>query len=94
MSNASLLEQINKERIASIREIQRNPSKALQDITRVVRGSKTIGFFLSSEEFDELLEDLEALGSQTLKARVRAARRFARTSKTFSLSDALTRYGV
>lgn len=80
------------EHIASIREIQRNPSKALRDITRVVRGSKTIGVFLSNEEFNELLEDLEALGSRTLKARVRAARRGNTAAP--ALSDVLARYGV
>lgn len=88
----SRLSFLTKEHVASIREIQRNPSKALRDITRVVRGSKTIGFFLSQEEFDELLEDLEALGSRALKARVRAARR-GNTAAPM-LSDVLARYGV
>jgi len=34
-----------RERTASIRDIQKNPSKALQGITRVMRGGKTFGFF-------------------------------------------------
>jgi hypothetical protein len=91
----SILPLLTKEHVASIREVQRNPSKALRDLTRVVRGSKTIGFFLSNEEFLELLEDMETLGSTALKARVRVARRaIAASTKTVSLADALQRYGV
>jgi len=46
------------ERIASIRDVQKNPSFALRGITRVTRGSKTIGFFLSNDEFANLVENL------------------------------------
>lgn len=86
----------NQEHVASIREVQRNPSKALRHITRVVRGTKTLGFFLASDEFDGLLEDLEALGSRSFKARVRAARRAFRAKSVThaSLAEMASRYGV
>ena len=70
------------ERIASIREVQKNPSAALRGITRVTRGSKTIGFFLSS---DDLVENQEALSSKAFVHRVAQARRQARARKTTSL---------
>lgn len=83
-----------QETIASIRDVQRNPSRALQGITRVVRGSKTIGFFFSNDEFDEVLEDLEALASKELQARVRAARKQLKTGVGLSLDVVAARYGV
>ena len=73
------------ERIASIREVQKNPSAALRGITRVTRGSKTIGFFLSSDEFADLVENQEALSSKAFVHRVAQARRQARARKTTSL---------
>ena len=48
---------------------KKNPSKALRGVTRVMRGSKTIGFFFSNDELDEILEDLEALSSPRFQAR-------------------------
>lgn len=85
---------LGRERIASIREIQRNPSRALRGITRVVRGSKTIGMFFSNEEIDDLLEDIEALSSPRYLARMRKARRDIRAGKTIPLEVIARRYGV
>lgn len=82
------------ERVASIRDIQRSPSRVLQGVTRVTRGAETLGFFLSSSEFEDLLEDIEALGSNELKRRVRNARRGLRRQDTISLRDVARRYGV
>ncbi len=87
-------ELLAREGVASIRDIQKNPSKALQGITRVVRGSKTIGFFFSNEELEELMEDLEATVSKSLKVRVTQARRELKAGKTVSLETMAKRYGV
>lgn len=87
-------ELLTKENVASIREIQKNPSKALRSITRVVCGSRTIGFFFSNEELDELLEDIEASSSKTFKAKIKHARKEVKEGKTISLSALSKRYGV
>lgn len=65
---------LTRENVASVRDVQKNPSKSLRGITRVMRGSKTIGFFFSNEELDDMLEDLEAASSKSLRARVKVAR--------------------
>lgn len=83
-----------QESVASIRDIQKNPSKALQGITRVVRGGKTVGFFFSNEELGDLLEDIEAFSSPAFKARVKEARREMKAAKTVPFSVMAKRYGV
>jgi len=83
-----------REHVASIRDVQKNPSRALCGITRVVRGSKTIGFFLANEEWDELLEDIEAFGSASLKASIARALHEKKTGKTISLQAVAKQYGV
>ena len=85
---------LQREHVASIRDVQKNPSKSLRGMTRVMRGSKTFGFFFSVEEFDELLEDMEAMSSKDLKARVRKARSGLKKNEIVSLSDLVKHYGV
>ena len=85
---------LSKESVVSIRDIQKNPSKALQGLTRVMRGTKTMGFYLSNEEMDNLLEDLEAAASPTLRARVKEARKGLKKSETTSIDDLAKQYGV
>jgi len=83
-----------KENIASIRDIQKNPSKALQGLTRVMRGTKTMGFYLSNEEMDEFLEDMEAASSAVFKARIKKGRQEMKEGKTIPLGDLIKKYGV
>lgn len=85
---------LQRENVASIRDVQKNPSRSLRGMTRVMRGSKTFGFFFSTEEFDELLEDMEAMSSKDLKARVKIARSGLKKSEVVSLSDLARQYGV
>ena len=82
------------ERIASIRDVQKNPSFALRGITRVTRGSKTIGFFLSNDEFANLVENQEALSSKIFIRQVAQARRQARNRKLISLDTLAAEYGI
>ena len=82
------------ENIASIREIQKNPSRMLRGITRVTRGSKTIGFFLSNEDFSDLVESQEALASASFVKRVSKARKELAAGKGVSLKALANEYGV
>jgi hypothetical protein len=55
---ASLLEQLQRETVVSVSALQRNPSAALaHPIVRVMRGSKALGVFISTEQLAELAED-------------------------------------
>ncbi len=85
---------LSQERVASIREIQKSPSSALRGFTRVLRGTKTLGFFFPKDEFDTLLEDMEALSSKNLRARVKKARKGFQKHRRVSLEDMAARYGV
>jgi hypothetical protein len=69
------------EHVASIRDIQKNPSLALQGITRVTRGSKTVGFFLANEAFADLVESQEATSSKPFVKRIAKARRDLKAGK-------------
>lgn len=83
-----------EERIASIRDIQKNPSRVLRGVTRVTRGSKTIGFFLSSEDFADLVESQEALSSKLFLNRVTKARRQLAAGRGKSLRNFAKEYGI
>lgn len=87
---------LEREHVASIRDVQRNPSKSLRGITRVMKGSTTIGFFFSNEELDELLEDLEASSSTLLRGRVAEARKDLKKGckNTVPLESVAKRYGL
>lgn len=59
MTSASVL---GKEKIISLSELQKNPSKALDgDIIRIVRNGKEIGIFMSKDEFGDFLEEQQEL---------------------------------
>jgi hypothetical protein len=91
---ASAIAVLAREHVASIRDVQKNPSRALTGITRVVRGSKTIGFFLSNEEWDGVLEDFKAMGSVAFRARITSARKQAKSGKATSFSEVAAQYGL
>ncbi len=91
MDTFSLLIQ---ERIASIRDIQKNPSQALQGITRITRGSQTIGFFLSNEHIEELMENREAQNSKPFLRRISKARKNIQKAKGISLEALAKEYGL
>lgn len=86
---------LEKENVASIREIQINPSKVLKGITRVVKGGKTMGFYFSNEEFDEILEDIAAMASKDLRKRVKEARlQLSKGDSGIPLEDVAKSYGL
>ena len=85
------LKAIQKERVVNIKELQKSPSRHLKGITRILRGKKTIGHFLSERAFDDLLEDLEALSSPNFLKSIRAARK---SRKYVTLEELEKRYGL
>lgn len=91
---SSVFDLFAREHVASIRDVQKNPSRALRGITRVMRGSKTIGFFLSNEDWEDFIEEREAANSPTLKASIRKARREAEAGKTTPLEVVVKEYGL
>ena len=49
---------LQKEKIISVSELQKNPIKALDaKIVRIVKNGKEIGIFMSKEEFEDFLEE-------------------------------------
>jgi hypothetical protein len=55
MNMAKLL---SEEKIISLSELQKNPSKALSGkIVRIVKNGKEMGIFMSKEQFEDFLED-------------------------------------
>lgn len=85
---------LTRENVASVRDVQKNPSRSLRGITRVMRGSKTLGFFFSNEELDDMLEDLESASSKSLRARVKVARDGLKKGEGISLQSLSKEYGV
>lgn len=85
---------LEQENIVSIRDVQKNPSSALQGITRVMKSGRTHGFFLSKEDFEDLLEDFEALSSQSFRKRIREARSRLGKEKTIPLATLAKQYGI
>ncbi len=86
---------LDKEKTASIRDIQLNPSKALKGSTRVTRGGKTMGFYFSNDECEEILEDIAAMASKDLKKRVTEARlQFQSQQAGISLGNISKEYGL
>lgn len=52
----NMLSLLAEERTASIREIQKNPSRALRGVTRVMRGSESLGVFVPMKELAAMVE--------------------------------------
>ncbi len=83
-----------KEHIVSIRDVQKNPSKSLRGLTRVMNGSKTHGFFFSIDDMDDLMEDIEMSMSKSLRATVKKARLEIKRGETISLDDFRKKYDL
>lgn len=68
-----------KEKIVSISELQKNPSKALDaPIIRIVKSGKELGIFMNREEFEDLIEEflpLKPSFAKKLKKSIAASRK-------------------
>lgn len=83
--NQSLL--LLKEKIVTLSELQRNPSRALDcAIARIVRGGKEVGIFLRKDQFEDFFEetlDIRPSFKQELKKTLGKSKK----CKRFSLKD-------
>ncbi|MBI2437140.1 MAG: hypothetical protein HYV41_05410 [Candidatus Magasanikbacteria bacterium] len=88
------LELLKTEQVVSIRDIQKNPSKMLRGITRVMRGSTTHGFFFSTDELEELLEDIEMARSNKIHKRAQVLEQGLKKNNlsTYTIDQAMKMY--
>lgn len=85
------LKLLQNEGIVNIKELQKSPSRHLQGLTRILRGKKTLGYFVSQETFDDLIEDMEAISSPNYVASIIKARK---SKKLTSLAQVEKKYGI
>jgi PHD/YefM family antitoxin component YafN of YafNO toxin-antitoxin module len=84
MTTASILA---KEKIISLSELQKNPSRALDaDIVRIVKNGKEIGIFMSKEEFEDFLEEHLPLQEKFIKE-LQGVSAKSKKQKTVPLQD-------
>ena len=82
---------LKKEHVVNIKELQKSPSRHLRHITRILRGKKTVGYFLDPEALDDLIEDLEAAASPTFRKSIMRSRA---SKKRYTLEQVKKRYGI
>lgn len=85
------LQALKHERIVNIKELQKSPSRSLQGLTRILKGSTTLGYFLSAQDFEDFVEDLQAAQSLSYRRRIARSRR---SKKVLSLAQVQKRYGL
>lgn len=88
------LQTLAQENVVSIRDIQKNPSKALKGITRVVKNNHTMGFYLDREAYDDLLEEEAMLNNPRIIREIKKARKEVQEGKTAPLEKVLKQYGL
>lgn len=76
-----------KEKIVSLSELQRNPSRALDaSIVRIVKSGKEMGIFFQKEQFEDLLEEHAELKPAFKKEVTRLVAK-SKGGKRYSLKD-------
>jgi len=85
------LKVLKREKVTNIKELQKSPSRHLQGITRILRGKKTLGYFLNEEIFSNLIEDMEAMSSPNF---IKSITRARKSKKHTPLSSLIKKYGV
>lgn len=79
--------QLLKEKIVTLSELQRNPSRALDgDIVRIVKNGKELGIYLSREEFEDIMEEHMEL-KPSFKKELNAIIKKSKKGKRIPLSD-------
>ncbi len=88
------LQVLAQENVVSIRDIQRNPSRVLKGITRVVKNNRTMGFYLDKENYEDLLEEEAMLNNPRFMKELEESYKQAKAGKTISLKDVAKEYGI
>lgn len=70
----SLSSLIKPENFVSIKEIQKAPNKALDWFKIVTNNGKPKWFYFTTEDLEDLFEDLEAMNSEHYKQMIRESR--------------------
>lgn len=82
---------LKNEHVVNIKELQKSPSKHLKHITRILRGKKTLGYFLDPEALEDLIEDLEAASSPNF---IKSIMKSRASKKVYTLDQVKKRYGI
>ena len=69
-----ILKALQEENVVNIKQLQKSPSRYLKGVTRIMRGSKTHGFFFDPRALEDFLEDWEAANSENFKKSIARAR--------------------
>lgn len=78
-----------KEKIISVSDLQKNPSKALEgDIVRITKNGKEIGVFLSKNEFQDMVEEAASL-KPSFQKELKTLLKKAKTSPSIPLTEIL-----
>lgn len=79
--------QLLKEKIVTLSELQKNPSRALDGgIVRIVKNGKELGIYLSREEFEDMMEEHMDL-KPSFKKELDAIIKKSKKGKRIPLSD-------
>ena len=78
---------LTEDRFVSIKEIQQSPTKTLTGIKIVTNNGKFTGVFMSKEEWEDLMEDMEAMNSASYKKSIAEARKEKRYSREDVIKD-------
>lgn len=68
--------------------------ESVPGVTRLIKGRRTHGYLLTPEAFDNLVEDMEALGSSSYLASIREADRDIAAGRTSTLAEIKRRYHI
>lgn len=86
MTTAAIL---SKEKIVTLSELQKNPSKALDaDIVRIVKNGKEVGIFMAKDEFEDFVEEHLAIKPAFKKDLAKAAKK-SKNEKLIPLDEIL-----
>lgn len=88
------LDLLTKENIVTIRDLQKNPSQALKGISRIIRNGKTVGFFFSQVDLEDLMADTEETVSPQFQKKIIAGKKQTARHQGMELADVKKRYGV
>lgn len=94
MTIMNQLQILAEENIVSIRDIQRNPSRALKGVSRVIKNNRTIGFYFDKEAYENLLEEEAMLNNPRFLKKIAEARKEAREGKIVPFEEILKEYGL